>query len=215
MPVRIKICGVTRYEDAALAAQLGADAIGLNFHPASPRCVSIQEAAAIVRALPPSVEAVGVFVERSWTEIGEVLHSVPGMQWVQRHGQPPIDVPPAEWRFIPAFPIENESSLEQINRYLDRCGARGRLPDAILVDAHVPGQHGGTGRQPPWGLLAGFQPAVPLILAGGLTPENVTDAIRTVRPYAVDVATGVESRPGIKDPPKMKRFFENARASVG
>ncbi len=211
IPVRVKICGVTRLEDAILAVDLGADAVGLNFHPGSPRCISVDEAAVIVRNLPPHAEAVGVFVDRSWQEIGDVAQSLPGMRWVQRHGAPLADMPPVEWRFIPAFAVETESSLQTITGYLDRCIATGRLPDAVLVDAHVPGQHGGTGRQAPWDLLADFHPIVPVVLAGGLTPDNIAQAIRQVRPHAVDVASGVESGPGIKDAAKLKQFIENAK----
>jgi phosphoribosylanthranilate isomerase len=104
--------------------------------------------------------------------------------------------------------------LQAITRYLDVCRLRGALPSAVLVDASVPGQYGGTGRQAPWHLLATFRPGVPLILAGGLTPDNVAEAVRLVRPYAVDVASGVESAPGHKDPDKVRRFIDKAREAA-
>jgi phosphoribosylanthranilate isomerase len=211
MPVRIKICGVTNEADAVRAAERGADALGLNFHPGSVRYVSPETAQAIVRALPPFIEAVGVFVERSWDEIADTLKSVTGMQWVQRHGRPLSEPPPRCLHVLPAFQVRDQDSLKTIMEYLESCRAQTCLPAGILVDAYDPHQHGGTGKTAPWHLLADFRPGVPLILAGGLTPDNVAEAIRTVRPYAVDVASGVESQPGLKDTEKMKRFIENAR----
>ncbi len=104
--------------------------------------------------------------------------------------------------------------MQEITDYLESCRRRQQLPAAILVDAHVAGQHGGTGQTAPWNLLAGFKPGVPLILAGGLTAENVAEAVRTVRPYAVDVASGVERTAGNKDPEKVRRFIDSARAAV-
>jgi phosphoribosylanthranilate isomerase len=109
--------------------------------------------------------------------------------------------------------VRDAASLDQITACLDLLRAAGAAPAAILVDAHVPGQYGGTGQTAPWHLLADFQPGVPLILAGGLTPDNVAEAIRIVRPYAVDVASGVESSPGKKDPDKLRRFIDAVRAS--
>ncbi len=112
---------------------------------------------------------------------------------------------------IAAFRVNDRSDLDQIDRYLAKCAGAGALPGAALVDAHVEGQFGGTGQTAPWELLANFRPRVPLILAGGLTPENVAEAIRMVRPYGVDVASGVESSPGRKDPDKVKRFIAAVR----
>jgi phosphoribosylanthranilate isomerase len=129
---------------------------------------------------------------------------------VQRHGDHG-DRLLAGTRWIPAFPVRDASSLQQIEAWLDRLRFLNGLPAAILVDAHVPGMHGGTGQTAPWQLLADFRPGVPLILAGGLTPDNVADAIRIVRPYAVDVASGVESKPGVKDPDKIRRFIDAVR----
>jgi phosphoribosylanthranilate isomerase len=144
----------------------------------------------------------------------ELVRPLPRLHTLQWHGQgPPVNDQP--WHeLIVAFPVRDADSLAAITHYLDLCRERGRLPAAVLADAHVPGQHGGTGQTAPWGLLASFQPGVPLILAGGLTPENVAEAVRVVRPYAVDVASGVEDRPGHKDADKMRRFIENARAAA-
>jgi phosphoribosylanthranilate isomerase len=209
--VRIKICGVTTPEDARTAALLGADAIGLNFHPPSPRFVPQSIVSAVLAEVPPFVEAIGVFVERSFVEIGAEVRTLPRLQSVQWHGKEPEAAALCPLPLIPAFGVQGLESLEKITRYLEVCRQSGRLPVGVLVDAHVPGQHGGTGRMAPWELLASFRPGVPLILAGGLTPENVAEAVRIVRPYAVDVASGVESAPGRKDAEKMRRFIENAR----
>jgi len=116
---------------------------------------------------------------------------------------------------IPAFPVRDASSLAAVTSYIEACRALGRLPAAVLLDGHAPGQHGGTGRIAPWELIAAYRPGVPVILAGGLTPENVADAVRIVRPYAIDVASGVESAPGVKDAEKMRRFVAAAYEAAG
>ena len=115
---------------------------------------------------------------------------------------------------ITAFGVKDRASLSEVNRYLDTARSGGRAPSAVLVDAQVPGQYGGTGQVAPWHLLAEFRPPEPVILAGGLTPDNVAEAIRLVRPYAVDVAGGGESAPGRKDPEKMRRFIGNAHEAA-
>jgi phosphoribosylanthranilate isomerase len=210
MHLRIKICGITCVADACQAALLGADAIGLNFYPRSPRCISDQTAAEIVRALPPFIETVGIYVNQVIDEALAHARRL-GLSAVQWHGDQ-IALPPKDaGRFISAFPIRDADDLTRVQHYLEQCRHLGRLPAAVLVDAHVPGEYGGTGCVPPWELLAEFRPEVPLILAGGLTPENVAEAVRRVRPYAVDVASGVESAPGQKDEEKMRRFIEIAR----
>jgi phosphoribosylanthranilate isomerase len=210
--LRIKICGITNVEDAVLAAELGADAVGLNFHPGSPRSIDLAQAPGILQELPLFTQAVGVFVNRRLHEMAGALQSLPRIRTMQWHGdvdQREVGVV-APYALVAAFPVRDASSLDNISRYLEGCRSLGQMPAAILVDAHVPGQHGGTGRQAPWSLLAGFRPGVPLILAGGLTPENVADAVRTVRPYAVDVASGVEENPRKKDADKMRHFIANA-----
>jgi phosphoribosylanthranilate isomerase len=213
-PLRVKICGVTTEADALQAGLLGADAVGLNFYPGSPRFVGAAAAGLILRTLPPSVEAVGVFVELPLPQVLEQLRPlarVRTVQWYGRHGEPGDYSP---YHFIPAFPVRDAEGLRAITCYLDVCRGLGRLPAAVLVDAHVAGQHGGTGRKVPWELLASFRPGVPLILAGGLTPDNVALAVRLVRPCAVDVASGVEHGPGRKDPEKMRRFLGAAREAA-
>ena len=166
-----------------------------------------------MRALPPFLEAVGVFVEQPLRAACERLQALGRVHTVQMHGRQPEVVDCYPYHFIPAFPVGDEASLLLITRYLDACRGLGPVPAAVLVDGHAPGQHGGTGRTAPWELLASFQPGVPLILAGGLTPENVAEAVRVVRPYAVDVASGVESSPGVKCPELVRAFIDAARSA--
>jgi phosphoribosylanthranilate isomerase len=209
--LRVKVCGVTGPEEARRVAELGADAVGLNFYPASPRYVDPARAAAILRELPPFVEAVGLFVNVPLHEAVARLAPLPRVRCVQWHGEGREPPDGSGYHLIPAFPVRDAAGLAEVTRYLDSCRAVGRLPAAVLVDAHVAGQYGGTGRPAPWRLLASFRPDVPLVLAGGLTPDNVAEAVRVVRPYAVDVASGVESAPGVKDLDKVRRFIERAR----
>lgn len=213
MPLRVKVCGVTHPGDARLVAQLGADAVGLNFYPLSPRYVTPEAAAAIVRTLPPFVEAVGVYVESPLEEALAQAQQL-GLGAIQWHGTTPPEPPAAPIRFIPAFVIQGETDLDILRNYLAHCQALGRLPAAVLVDSRGRGHYADTGQTVPWDLLAHFPCPVPLILAGGLTPENVALAVRRVRPYAVDVASGVESAPGRKDPDKLRRFLAQARAAL-
>lgn len=215
--VRVKICGVTSVEDALLAADLGADAIGLNFYEKSARKVAPNTAANIAYLLQPFVDLVGVFVNVSWQQLSDFagIFRLRTLQW---HGDKPLELLAEQQeslRLVPAFRVASPGDLNLIQEYLRQATARAWRPPAILVDAQVPGQYGGTGVTAPWELLAEFKPTAPLILAGGLTPDNVAEAIRIVRPYAVDVASGVESSSGKKDADKMKRFIENARAALG
>jgi phosphoribosylanthranilate isomerase len=212
--LRIKICGVTTAADAAGAALLGADAIGLNFHPGSRRFVGPQAADVILRALPPFVEAVGIFVDMPLRQVYEQLQPLGRIRTVQWYGRERELCDCYPLHYIAAFGVRDAESLRGITRYLEACRLRGPGPSAVLVDAYDAGQHGGTGRRAPWGLLADFQPGVPLILAGGLTPDNVADAVRIVRPYGVDVASGVESSPGCKDAEKVRRFIDCAREAA-
>jgi phosphoribosylanthranilate isomerase len=208
--LHIKICGVTSATDARQAALLGADAVGLNFFPGSHRYVSPAACRDILRQLPVFVEPVGVFVNEPLRQVFEVLNQLGRVRVFQWHGTQRELSDTFPFPYIPAFPVRDEASLHEISAYLELCRGVGGLPAAVLVDAHVPGQHGGTGRTAPWHLLADFRPGVPLLLAGGLTPENVAEAVRIVRPSGVDVASGVESAPGRKDAEKMRRFIDNA-----
>jgi phosphoribosylanthranilate isomerase len=211
--IRVKICGVTTPDDLRACADAGADAVGINFYPASPRFVDPRKAQPLLRAAPPLLATVGVFVAQPFRQVCAIAYQL-GLRGIQWHGDNRERADCFPFALTMAFRVRNCDSLEEIKAYLDQCEPD-QKPAAILVDAYVEGQEGGTGRQAPWGLLAGFQPGVPLILAGGLTPDNVGEAIRTVRPWAVDVASGVESSPGRKDPAKVRDFIANAREAAG
>ena len=220
MPVKVKICGITNVEDAVAAARLGADFVGLNFYPGSPRCVSEGQARLILRALPAQVAPVALFVNEPWERIGALTADL-GIRTIQVHRDHLELCPIADLFWIPAFQIRDEESRAEMVRFLNQRPVA-EFANAVLADAHVPGSYGGTGCVAPWSLLADFQPrarvdevamaGIGLILAGGLTPDNVADAIRIVRPWAVDVASGVESSAGTKDHDKMRRFIDNARS---
>jgi len=219
MHLRIKICGVTRPEDAELAARFGADAIGLNFFSQSPRYLTEEKAVEVVHAIPPLVAPVGVFVDPTADQLnfwGTRL----ALRTFQLHSFDPTVLGPTFgamcWSSILAQAVNEPDDLEKIRTLVREWRTSTReVPDpAVLVDARVAGKHGGTGQTVPWELLAGFDAGVPLILAGGLTAENVADAVRQVRPYAVDVAGGVESAPGIKDAEKLVRFIDTTRSAA-
>ena len=204
---RIKICGITTPADAERLAELGVEAVGLNFYPKSPRFVSLEQARELVRHLGPFVAPVGVFVADGWQHVHSVATAV-GLRAVQTYTDSPPPAPLTPFAHIPACRVKDAADLDHIRRFVVAC-----RPAAVLVDSFVAGEMGGTGHRAPWELLAGFDPGVPLILAGGLTPDNVADAIRTVRPWGVDVASGVESRPGVKDAAKVRAFVAAVRGA--
>lgn len=203
MPTRIKICGITRVEDALAAARAGADAIGLVFYAPSPRNVDVAAAAAIVAALPPFVTAVGLFVDPDHGEVERALRSL-RLDLLQFHGD---ETPQFCERFglpyIKAIRVRPETDLLEYARRFER--ARG-----LLLDAYVSGMHGGTGERFDWSLIPA-DVGLPVVLSGGLAPENVADAIRQVRPWAVDVSSGVEAAKGIKDPDRIREFMSGVR----
>jgi len=206
--VRVKICGITNPEDARLAAELGANAIGLNFFPESPRSISPFTARNILRELPPFVAPVGIFV--NWAaEPVIVLSQALRLAAAQLHGdETPQTVAQVAQKIpvIKALRMEKGKALTSLPRH--------RAATAFLLDGAHAGQFGGTGAATDWDAARTLAQSHRVILAGGLTPENVAEAIRTVRPYAVDVASGVESLPGKKDPAKLRAFFaEVARAN--
>lgn len=197
--VRSKICGITRIEDALIAAEAGADAIGLVFYAKSPRAVSIQQARDIVAALPAFVTTVGLFVNASREELNDVLAGV-ALDLLQFHG----DETPAECEcyqrpYIKALRVKPGDDIAQLAA--PYANARG-----ILLDTYVPGVPGGTGAAFDWSLVPSGLPQ-PVILAGGLSADNVRAAIEQVRPYAVDVSGGVEADKGIKDAAKIRAFM--------
>jgi phosphoribosylanthranilate isomerase len=202
----VKICGITRLSDAFAAIDAGAGALGFMFYPASLRAIALSAAADIIRQLPPGVRRVGVFVNPDENEVRQAIDQA-GIDTVQLHGE---ESPEFCARFATvtcwkAFRIRDRSSLELLPAYLHL--------DAWLLDSHVHGQHGGTGATFAWDLAVEASTAgLPLVLAGGLTIDNVTEAVHRVRPFAVDVSSGVESAPGIKDPNKLRNFIWAAHA---
>jgi phosphoribosylanthranilate isomerase len=208
--VRIKICGVTTPEDARFVAESGADAVGLNFYPKSPRFLAPAQAAAAVRTLSPFTAPVGVFVGMPLRQVCAVAYQL-GLRGVQTYDDQPPAEDPFPFAHIPSFRVKDPQGLDHVRRFVETATRLGRPPAAVLIDSHVEGQMGGTGHRAPWHLLAGFDPGAPLILAGGLTPENVAEAVAVVRPWGVDVASGVEASPGRKDPEKVARFVRAVR----
>jgi phosphoribosylanthranilate isomerase len=208
--VRDKICGVTTPAAARHAAEVGADAVGLNFYPKSPRFLTPAAAAAVVRALSPFTAPVGVFVGVPLRRVCATAFQL-GLRGVQTYDDHPPDEDTFPFAHVPAFRVADAAQLDGVRRSVEAARAEGRAPAAVLIDSFVAGQMGGTGHVAPWHLLAGFDVGVPLILAGGLTPENVGDAVAAVRPWGVDVASGVESAPGRKDPAKVERFVRAVR----
>jgi phosphoribosylanthranilate isomerase len=201
MPTRVKICGITTWEDARLCVDLGASALGFNFFPDSPRAVSPAAAWSIIRRLPPFVEAVGVFVNWPAMVVDALARSL-RLGSVQLHGaEPPgeVDELAAKHRVIKAVQVKPGFRVAGLARY--------RAADAILLDGFARGLHGGTGRTLDWKLARSARRYGRIVLAGGLTPENIAEAIRVAEPYAVDVASGVEARPGRKDPAKLRDLF--------
>jgi phosphoribosylanthranilate isomerase len=199
---RVKICGITRIEDALLAAKLGADAIGLVFYAPSPRAVHIAQAREIVQALPPFVTSVGLFVNAEVAEVQETLQAVP-LDLLQFHGEEsPEYCAQFNRPYIKAIRMQASTDLAQLAQEY-------ATAQALLLDTYVAGVQGGTGIAFNWQQVP-REFSKPLILAGGLNPENVQAAISQVRPYAVDVSGGVEASKGIKDPEKLIAFMRGA-----
>jgi phosphoribosylanthranilate isomerase len=204
--VKVKVCGVARLEDAVLAAELGAWAVGMVFYAPSPRCCPRDQAEAIAATLKRRVELAGVFVNASLAEIGRLTDEL-GLTLVQLHGDegPSFCGEVARRtgaRVIKAARIGGPGALQDLERF---------HTDFHLLDGHVPGLRGGGGQPFEWELLRGRRSKIPAILSGGLTPENVRSAIDFASPYGVDVASGVEARPGVKDEARLRAFFAAAR----
>jgi phosphoribosylanthranilate isomerase len=195
----VKICGLTRVQDAELAAALGARALGFVFWPESPRAVTAANARKLVERLPPNVKKVGVFVNEPIERVRDIVDEV-GLDFAQLHGD------------------ESPEYCQQLGRKVIKAVGTQVNGDAtfaafdssvlLLVDAHDPAARGGTGRTVDWDAARAVAAERPTILAGGLNAANVRLAIRSVRPYGIDVSSGVESAPGIKDPAKLRSFFE-------
>ena len=205
MSVRIKICGITRSEDALAAAELGADALGFVFYPRSPRYLAPEAAANIIAGLPSFVTTVGVFADSPLEEVRRVA-ALAGLDRVQLSGEEsPEYCRSLGLRWIKAFRLAGRDDLNKIPAY-------GECPD-ILLDSYVKGVAGGSGAKFDWSWAAEAGKYGRVILAGGLDPDNVALAIRTAGPFGVDVSSGVESAPGIKNPERMARFIRAAHGA--
>ena len=203
MNTRIKICGITRVEDALVAARLGAHAIGMVFYAGSPRAVTPEQARIIIDALPPFVVPVGLFVNADAQTVRETVAVAP-VQLLQFHGDETAEYCGGfALPYLRAVRVRAGTDLLQYAREF-------RVAKGLLLDAWVEGARGGTGAVFDWSLIPGDLPA-PVILSGGLNPDNVEQAVRRVRPWAVDVSSGVESAKGIKDVRKMEAFMTGVR----
>lgn len=205
MAVKVKICGITNLADALCAAEAGADALGFVFYEPSPRCITLEAAAQIAQKLPPHVVKVGVFVDAPQETVLRAIAGC-GLNLLQFHGN---ESPEYCLEFglmsMKAFRIRDAASLQDLPHY---------PTDAWLLDSYVAEKPGGTGEKFNWELAREAQSlGRPVFLAGGLSPGNVADAIRLVRPYGVDVSSGVEMSPGKKDHGKVRAFIEAARAA--
>jgi phosphoribosylanthranilate isomerase len=220
---RVKICGITSLEDAWMAVQAGADALGFIFVEKTPRFVTPEQVAAIVRRLPPFVTPVGVFWDHPAGHVKAVIEAC-GLRAIQLHG----DEKPEDWGGAPvpvikAIKLPPATTIEGLPEYKlgDRIGALKwrRVAAAILFDSEARWSEGETREPIEWrairlmGAMAPPEARIPIILSGGLTPDNVARAVETVRPFAVDVNSGVEARPGQKDPEKVRRFVTEAKGA--
>ena len=200
MRTRVKICGITRLDDALAAAEAGADAVGFVFWPRSPRCVPVDVAARIRRALPAFVVPVGVFVNQGIDQVAAIADTV-GLGAVQLHG----DEPPAQWAAVPAPCIKAVAVSDGFDPRVLAAWPEAVLP---LLDVYDPERRGGTGRAVDRSAAAEAARIRPVVLAGGLRAENVEAAILDIRPYAVDVSSGVERAPGVKDLGRLRAFLQ-------
>ena len=203
---KIKICGITNYDDASAAIDFGADALGFVFFKESPRNISPEKAATIIAKLPVFTATVGVFVNEPREEILRIV-SQTGISIIQMHGEEPPEACILPRKVIKGIRIKSIESLEPLKRYQG-------LVSAFLLDTYAPRILGGTGLVFNWEIALEAKNFGRVILAGGLTPENISAAVRLVRPYAVDVSSGVELEKGKKDHKKMRLFIERAKAAV-
>jgi len=213
--MKVKICGITNLEDAQAAIDAGADLLGFNFYAKSPRYVSPEVACAIVERIRSSHRVptlVGVFVNSSLEEVQSILQAV-DLDLAQLHGdEPPEFLEQLNGRGFKALrPVSTEDAETNAARY----APHGSMEPVLLIDAYRKDRYGGTGHVGDWSIAAKLAGSYPILLAGGLTPENVAEAIQQVKPWGVDVASGVESSPGEKDVEKMREFVAKAKAANG
>jgi phosphoribosylanthranilate isomerase len=201
--VKVKICGMTQLKDALFAVDQGATAVGFIFYNKSPRSVTMKAAREIIAKLPPFVDTVGVFVNETTERVNKVADYC-GLDLVQLHGEEsPAFCRKINRRVIKAFRIKDLQSFKKLEKY---------SVSGFLLDTFSENLHGGTGKVFDWNLAHRAKKMGPIILAGGLTARNICQAIRQVRPYGVDVCSGVEKEPGIKDPEKVRAFLKNIRS---
>lgn len=206
----MKVCGITNADDASVAVGAGADAIGLIFVPGTPRCVTVETAKAVARVVSPTVWKVGVFVEASINEVNRIAREV-SLDVVQLHG----DLTPDEAArlAVPFFKVVRVRPTDTRGA-IDVEALRAYNARAIVLDTFVEGRAGGTGRTFDWELARPVVEAgLSVLLSGGLTPDNVAEAVRRVRPFGVDVSSGVEARPGCKNHDKVRAFISNAKGA--
>jgi phosphoribosylanthranilate isomerase len=207
--VKVKICGITNWTDAKLALDAGADALGLNFYAPSPRYISPEEARGIVRRLPRRIHTVGVFVDALENAILRIARAV-NLEFLQLHGEETPRVARALARSYPvikAFRVRSDFLARELSRY--------SAASAFLLDGFDSERRGGTGKTFDWGVARQAKRYGPIILAGGLTPANAARAIAAVQPFAIDVCSGVESKPGKKDPRLLKKLMRAVETSEG
>lgn len=203
MKVRVKICGITNLYDALAAVDFGADALGFVFFSKSPRCISYNKAAEIIRKLPSFITTVGVFVNEKIENIEKAIYST-GIDVVQLHGDEPPEMCNLSRRIIKAIRVKSHESLDPLIKYKDKVSA-------FLLDTFTPNVFGGSGQIFNWDIAIDAKPFGRIILSGGLTTDNIVEAIRRVKPYGVDVSSSIESEKGKKDHKKMKLFIEKAK----
>lgn len=206
---RIKMCGTTNLDDAKAAVDFGVDGLGFIFFPKSPRNVTPDVAKEIIRKLPPFVDLVGVFVDEELTEVEDIVHYC-GLNHIQLHGKESVEyckllkMKLPTCKILKAFRIGETADESDFSPYND-------VVDGILLDTYTKGQEGGTGHTFPWSVLDKIEFILPIILAGGLTPANVEDAVNQVAPFAIDINSGVELEPGKKDHDALELLINRVR----
>ena len=201
--VKVKVCGMTSLKDALVAVEGGADAVGFIFYKKSPRSVTMKTVREIVLELPPFVDTVGVFVDETAEQINKIADYC-NLDIIQLHGdESPTFCKKIRRKVIKAFRIKDMQSVKKLSSF---------QVSGFLLDTFSDNLHGGTGKVFDWNLALPAKKFGPVIMAGGLTPNNVQQAVRQIRPYGVDVCSGVESEPGIKDHKKVRAFLNNAKA---
>lgn len=204
--VKVKICGITNLDDAKAAVDSGADALGFVFFEGSPRYISLENTISIVNAISSFTTCIGVFVNETAENIEKIV-SATGIDIIQLHGDEPPEICKFSRRIIKAIRVKSLESLEPLHKYKD-------LVSCFLLDTYTPKVLGGTGQIFNWDIAIEAKEFGRIILAGGLSPDNISDAVKRVKPYAVDVSSGIELKKGRKDHKKMRLFIERAKSAL-